>query len=306
MQLPDRLLKLALFGNAFFSLTSAAVFLIWPDSVSRFLGLEAPLLLQVVGAGLALFAMDLFHQATRSRMATWRALLASGGDFAWVAGSIILLVFFSGVLSNMGLVAVALVAAVVASFGWLQIIGILRVHRAANGRDFRHCIAVEAQAPAESMWRVIADLGDIAHYMPELKRSSLRVGQVPGIGTVRECEDMVGKRWAEECTAFDPEQRKLELRFLTEEPGFPFPAHQMRGGWQIIPLGASRCEVRVWWELDPKPRWLTAVLLPVLGWQVDQNFPKLISRMAAEASGGSNEVPQQTRHRLARLLPQPC
>lgn len=306
MSLPDRLLKNALFGNAVFSLTSATVFLIWPDSVSRFLGLDATLVLQIVGAGLALFGADLLHQATRKRLVTWRALLASGGDFAWVAGSFIILIFFTGLLSSQGQIAVASVAAVVSFFGWLQIIGILRVHRVPDGRHFRHCVAVEAQASADSMWRVIADLGDIAHYMPELKHSTLRGGHAPGLSAVRECEDMAGKRWAEECTAFDPEQRKLELRFLAEEPGFPYPASQMRGGWEIIPLAAQRCEVRVWWELDPKPRWLTAVLLPVLGWQVDQNFPTLISRMAAKASGRSFGVQKRKLNRLAKLLPQSC
>jgi hypothetical protein len=98
-----RPLRFALAANAAFSLTCAVVLLLRPSLVGDWLGIQAPLIFQVVGAGLAVFAADLLHQATRRRMATWRALYASMADFSWVAGTGVLLALFPGCFRRRGL-----------------------------------------------------------------------------------------------------------------------------------------------------------------------------------------------------------
>lgn len=302
----SRLLKSALLGNAIFSLGSAIVFLLGPGRVSAFLGLDAAGLIRGIGLGLLVFSFDLFHQATRARVATWRALYASLGDFLWVIGSLVLILGFSVWFSGKGVMLVAIVAVIVAFFGILQIVGILRAHRAGDGRQFRHCVSVGVTASADEMWAVISKLGEIARYMPELRRSTIRGDLPAGENAVRECEDRSGRRWAEQCTFFAPKERRFEVRFLADEPGFPYPAHHMSGGWQVLPVSERTCEVQVWWEIDPKPRWLAALLLPVLGFQVDRSFPKLIARMAAAATGKASPSFVRSSSLSARLLAQHC
>lgn len=293
-------LRSALIANALFSLASAALLIIAPGLVGQWLGVDQPLLFVAIGIGLVLFAGDLLHQATRRRMATWRALYASAADGLWVIGSLLLVTLFSSLLSSTGVALVLAVASVVLAFGVWQLLAAGHLHRLPDGEQYRHCLMVRVDASAEAMWRVIGDLGTIARYMPSLRRSALREDAAPGIGAVRECEDQRGQRWAEACTAYVPGER-VDLRFLSDEPGFPFPARTMRGGWQVAQEGSGSV-ITVWWELGPKPRWLAPLTLPLLAWQVDRDFPRVIAMMA-DAALGRESAPAVTG---APLLPRAC
>jgi hypothetical protein len=132
---------------------------------------------------------------------------------------------------------------------------------------------------------VISDLGSISRYMPELAQSEIRGGLPAGVGAVRACRHEQGHRWAEQCTAFDEQAMKFDVRFLTEEAGFPYPMRAMHGGWQVEPrVGGSR--VTVWWSVTPSvrfvPPWLVVALM---GASIDRSFPKLVERMSAAALG---------------------
>lgn len=110
-------LRLALLANAIFSLCSGLSMALRPEVVDRWLGTASPLVVQILGLGLMLFAADLLHQATRPRIITWRALIASAADFAWVAGSVALLLGFPELFSALGKTLVFSVAIAVALFG---------------------------------------------------------------------------------------------------------------------------------------------------------------------------------------------
>lgn len=298
---PDSgLLRAALVGNAGFSTICGIVMLGLPATVSHWLGIEKPLVPQLIGAGLLFFAADLIHQATRRRMASWRGLLSCLADFGWVLGTVILLLAFPQTLSSQGTMIVLAVASVVLAFGVLQLIGVDRLHRSPGGSLYRHCILVGVNASADTMWESVSQIGEIARHMPTLKSSKIRDGASPESGCVRECEDRSGKRWAEQCTVFDPEARGFDVEFLCDEPGFPFPASEMRGGWRVVSEGQSSCEVMVWWELRPKPRWLAPVLLPLLAFQADRDFPRVIRNMAAAGDGLTYSKT------TARLVPKFC
>nr|BBJ02340.1 hypothetical protein YBY_01880 [Marinobacter nauticus] len=83
------LVRTALKLNAAFSGISGLFLLFVPDLTGRLIGVGAPLALQALGLGLLIFSMDLLHQATRDKIAGWRVLYASAGDFIWVLGSIL-------------------------------------------------------------------------------------------------------------------------------------------------------------------------------------------------------------------------
>ncbi|MGB7651202.1 MAG: SRPBCC family protein [Gallionella sp.] len=298
-------LRLALAANAVFSLSSALFMLFRPALVGEWLGIHAALILQLVGCGLVIFAVELIYQATRQRVATWRALLASVADFSWVAGSIVLLLAFPQLLSPSGNVLVLAVAGAVFGFGAWQLWAAGRAHKTGKDGEYRHCIIVETNVPAEKMWRVIGNIGDIKNYMPSLKHSVVLEGKMPSVGAVRACEDYAGKQWSEECTEFNF-GRSFAVRFLSEAPNFPFPAKTMRGGWEVTPSDVGS-RIVVWWELTPKSKLLAPVILPLLAFQADRDFPKIIERMATAALEKNSEVQIQSNTGVfAGLLPSFC
>lgn len=298
-------LRLALAANAVFSLSSALFMLFRSALVGEWLGIHAPLILQLVGCGLVIFAVELIYQATRQRVATWRALLASVADFSWVAGSIVLLLAFPQLLSPLGNVLVLAVAGAVFGFGAWQLWAAGRAHKTGKDGEYRHCIIVETNVPAEKMWRVIGNIGDIKNYMPSLKHSVVLDGKMPSVGAVRACEDYAGKQWSEECTEFNF-GRSFAVRFLSEAPNFPFPAKTMRGGWEVTPSDVGS-RIVVWWELTPKSKLLAPVILPLLAFQADRDFPKIIERMATAALEKNSEVQIQSNTGVfAGLLPSFC
>lgn len=304
---PDsRLLRFALLGNALFSTLSGLLLLLAPGTVGNWLGVEADWILRVLGAGLLGFALDLIHQATRSRMVSWRGLLSSLADLAWVLSTAGLLILTPGWFSPLGAGLLIAVASVVLVFGCLQFLGVKRLHQVpGSSRIYRHCVLVEAQAPASVIWESVGQLGDISRFMPTLKHSFIRDDRPPGTGCVRQCEDQSGKKWAEECTAYNPATRSLEVNFLCGEPGFPFPASSMRGGWRVNPIGESSCEVMVWWELEPEPAWMAAVFMPVLAFQVDRDFPVVIGNMV-EHNADQRDAGISTGLPPARVIPRFC
>jgi len=301
-----RPLRTALLANALFSVGCGLAMIVHPAWIGALLGFEAPLVFLIVGIGLVLFAMDLIHQASQTRPRTWRALYASAADLLWVIGSIAGVLLFGEWLSASGMIVVLVVAAIVLAFGVWQLWGIDRAHRNHETGLHRHCILVDTDGSADAIWNVIRDLGAISHYMPALRESVLLDGREPGIGAVRHCVDRNARAWSEQCTAFSDSERSLVLRFLADEPGFPFPARSMTGGWQVLPAqpGAT---VMVWWELEPKPRLLAPVMLPLLAFGVDRDISDMIRRMAAAATGADPDAATTSpASRYTRLLAQWC
>ncbi|MBK4728452.1 SRPBCC family protein [Oxynema sp. CENA135] len=273
-----RPLRTALLANAVFSAVCGLLMLVEPVFVEKLLGIQAGLLLRSLGFGLLLFAVDLVCQATRPRLATWRALYASVADVLWVISSVVGLLLFSDWLSPMGVGVVAIVAGVVLALGCWQIWGIDRAHRAKNPALYRHCLIVGTEAPAAALWDAIARMGDIQNYMPSLVSSEILEGKSPGVGVLRRCTDKSGRCWREKCIEFEPGQ-SLTMRFVAEAPDFPFPASTMLGGWKVMSVGTGS-EVMVWWELAPKPRFLAPILLPILAFGADRDFVEVIRLMA--------------------------
>jgi Polyketide cyclase / dehydrase and lipid transport len=276
-----RPLQIALLANAIFSSTCGLLMLICPLFAENLLGIQSPSLFRWVGFGLLIFAVDLLHQVTQPRLATWRALYTSVGDFLWVISSLLGLLLFSDLFSLSGIVAVLIVAGVVLVFGCWQIWGIDRTHRAKNSALHRHCLVVRTEASAVDLWDVIGRMGDIQNYMPSLVKSEMLSDQISGVGAVRRCTDRSGRCWAEECVGFEP-GHSLTMRFVVEDPDFPFPASTMVGGWKVMSAGTG-AEVMVWWELVPKPRFLAPILLPILAFRADRDFVQIIQLMADDA-----------------------
>lgn len=117
---PHRSLRRAFYGNATFSLVSAAVLILGAGALAAPFGLADPLWLELVGASLVPFGLFVAWLARRPdvpRRLAWGVCVADAG---WVVASVALLVGWPDLLSDIGRWVVIGVAVVVADFGLLQ------------------------------------------------------------------------------------------------------------------------------------------------------------------------------------------
>lgn len=288
------MLRKALTSNAVFSLLSGLALALFSAPVAEVMGIGPPTIYRLVGIGLVVFGLAIITLLSRSEMLPFRALLISLADLGWVLATIFLLILAWSQLSLVGIVALTAVGLLVLVFALFQISGIYRGYLSDSERaEYLVTVTVMAQAEPAAMWATIRDLGAIHEYSEGILGSHLRDQDSPGVGAVRVCSNRAGDQWAEECVLLDDEEYELELRFLHEEPGFPFPFERLSGGWSIrfIPGGSS---VRIWWAPVLSRRWIAPFLLPIMHKQVHASMTELVQNMdrasaeiAASASVGS-------------------
>lgn len=124
----DRLLRIALRGNAAFSATSGLVSLVAAGSLATLLGVPEAQVLTALGAQLLVFAAFLVWLSTRERIHPGLAMAVIAADVAWVIGTVP--VVAADFLTTVGVWTVLGIADVVAVFAALQWFGLRRMRRA--------------------------------------------------------------------------------------------------------------------------------------------------------------------------------
>lgn len=286
----DKTLKTALLSNAIFSTLSGVTMLFLSSSVAGLIGIGAPVFYQIIGVGLLGFAGYVAWTATRDSINAYKALEISLMDFLWVLGTMLLIPFVLPSPTSVGLFFLIGVATVVGSFGFYQLKGIGEMY-AVPGKPATHrlCVAVDTPESADKIWAIIADLTTIKDYSPNLTQVILRENAEPGVDTVRQCTDTKGKIWAEHCVRYDHEARILDMAFLADEPGFPYPFQTMQGGWEVTP-NENGSTVNIWFEVTPKHRWAHSVILALTTRDLARSFGDTVARMAATARGETVSV----------------
>jgi hypothetical protein len=131
----DQLLRRALFANALFSATSAALCLTLAEPLGGALGI-APGELFSLGIELGLFALGLLFLGSRDDLSRKpfqiATVLVIALDALWVAGSAVILRMETP-LTTAGWWTVLGVALVVADVAFFQFLGLRRLRRAADG-----------------------------------------------------------------------------------------------------------------------------------------------------------------------------
>jgi len=278
--------------NAVFSVANGVLLVLASPMAATWIGPPVDWIYALLGVGLLLFGLVLSGVAIRP---TPLAVLAiTGADLAWVIATTTALLVWRHDVTPLGWALVLGTNAVVASLAWFQQRAIRQCFRAAGRTDeYDVCIEVNAPVSADAFWKVLADLGAIQRYMPALRSSSLTVGEQPGVGCVRTCENTAGQVWSERCEAWE-EGTSFSVTFLTESPSFPFPFSTMHGGWRVTP-SVTGCQVRVWWRVMPRRTWAAAVLLPIMTTNARRSIPGAIARMARAAQG----LPSHSKRPLA-------
>lgn len=123
----QRLLRMALTGNALFSVISGVAILLANRWLVRFLGLPRDVSLAILGISLIVYAALLWLNARRARPRITDAWAAVVMDLVWVVGSYILI--FVVPLSLGGKWVVALVAELVLAFAIAQWLGIRKIRK---------------------------------------------------------------------------------------------------------------------------------------------------------------------------------
>lgn len=277
------LLKFALTSNLLFSLACGVAALAASSSVAAMIG-AAPWLVTLIGAGLIVFVVAIAAALRRLRILWALGIIAL--DILWVLVTTPLVVI-PGVLTETGGALILGIAAFVALFAVLQLLGLraMLVKQSANGLAYRHCIGLRSTADPSLLWPVIRDLGAISEFSDALSASRIENGAAVAPGAVRVCTDMNQRQWSEEVVTLDDEARSLTLRFRSEARDFPFPFATLTGGWRVAPHAEGGSDVEVWWRATPKPRWLGWLLFALMASQLDQMVPRIVTGMEARATG---------------------
>jgi hypothetical protein len=113
-------LRRVLKTNALFSLCSGLILSMARKPISIWMNASYDSILLFVGIGLVLFAGFLLHTATRREMKPKVVQSIIIQDWAWVFGSLLILIIRPFGLSLEGLMAISGVALIVAAFALLQ------------------------------------------------------------------------------------------------------------------------------------------------------------------------------------------
>jgi hypothetical protein len=114
------LIRPILYGNAIFSGVSGLLFIFASRPIARFIGIEIPLAILILGVGLVGYAALIYLNASRPEISRNFVLFAVICDSIWVLLSIVLLLTDWGPFSVPGKWAIGIVAAVVDVFATLQ------------------------------------------------------------------------------------------------------------------------------------------------------------------------------------------
>lgn len=279
-------LKTALLANALFSLMSGVTSIVFGRFLSTFVGVGAPIVYQVIGVSLVMFALLVALTALQQPLNTLMAAVISLADLLWVVGTFLLIIMAYAALQPVGILLLLGVAIIVLCLALGQLQGINMAYTADNSNSHKLCVAISTPASAAAMWSIIADLPSIRRYSPNLSKVILRDGATSGVGAVRECTDVNGKTWGERCKLYDDQTKQVAFDFLADEAGFPYPFKTMSGGWHVTPDGTGSV-VTVWFEVTPKHRLLQPIILALTAGKLESSFGAMVARMTAAANGES-------------------
>ena len=240
-------LKKTLSINAVVTALLGLLLAVYAQSTANLLSLDGSMGVYIVAAGICLLAIDLAYLATRNPPNTLYVLLLTLADFVWPVVSICLLLYYYDDLATLAQALVLSIAATRLLFAELQIAGILRMLRndgkgARLALEFKQALPV----PASQAWPVISNVGGYARYVNNLASSTILKGEA--VGMLRECQDTQGKRWTEECVAWE-EGSHYAFRVNTQAADYPYPFKTLDAEWRLLDDG-NRCTILLRFNLS--------------------------------------------------------
>ena len=253
--------------NAAFSAFTGAALIAAPGALSQAMFANPadwmPLGLGLLGAGLLIFALNLVSMAVNRFVSKGEVLLVVLADIGWLLASAAVVLLATHLFTDVGTLAVALVAAFVATFAIGQYLGARKIVtpaskvaiRSSNG-VLKASVERAVRAPASTVWDVMTDHPAYADVASNISKVEVLSGD--GLGMRRRCFGPKGENWIETCDLFD-EGRSYGFKIHTEAPDYPYPISDLQGRWSVESEGSgSRFSVDI--EATPKGGFLSRAL----------------------------------------------
>ena len=113
-------LRIILKANALFSLLSGMTMIFIYPQLASYMAINDAKVLQYVGIGLVLFSATVFHSAMRKDLSKQQVKSIIFQDWAWVAGSLLVIALQVWGLSSAGYWLIGIVAVIVGDFALFQ------------------------------------------------------------------------------------------------------------------------------------------------------------------------------------------
>ena len=241
-------LRTILRANATFAALTGMAAVAATGGIARWMGVGEHRFISVIGGGLVVFAGAVVVVSAQPvpTLRRWSRLV-SVADFGWVLASAAV-VAFAG-LSGRGNVIVGGVAAVVGTFGILQVAG---ANAIAADEDSPQVIEITRtlDASAETLWASVIDHETYGRIAPNLSKVEATGPNGPDL--TRRCWDTRGRHWDESCVAWD-EGHSFAVEVDTAAEDYPYPLRTLAGSWTVEPVDTTHASVTVRFELRPKP-----------------------------------------------------
>lgn len=114
-------LKRTLLGNAVFSFLSSLILIIANEYITHLFGLTNGLAFYIIGGVLIAFSGFILYTMKKKIENKMQVLSISVADFAWVAGSLVIIATSAFQITQIGYEIIGLVAFIVLLFGILQL-----------------------------------------------------------------------------------------------------------------------------------------------------------------------------------------
>ena len=266
----SKTVRIVLAMNAAFSLIVGIDLLFTAGSTAQILFADMAdwqtIALRVLGIGLLIFALDIFYMASNQFISKREVQLISLMDIGWVIGSVVLLIVYGYIFTNLGTILIEVVAVLVAGFAVAQFFGASRivppksrVDVRAVGEKLHASVKRIVNAPVDTVWSVMTDHPGYADVASNISKVEVLSGN--GIGMQRRCYGPKGETWRETCDVFE-EGKAFGFNIHTEADDYPYPISDLRGRWSVEPKGAGS-EFSIDIEARPKGGFLMQTLFKI-------------------------------------------
>lgn len=257
--------------NAAFSALVGLELIIFPDTTAHLMFTDPsgwkPLVLRLLGVGLALFALGLSLMATNRFVRKGEVMLIVFADIGWLIASTAIVLLASHVFTDTGLLMIEIVGALVAFFATGQYVGAgrivapkSRVSILSKQGKLTATVKRAVDAPAEAVWNVMTDHSGYADVASNISKIEVLSGE--GIGMQRRCFGPKGENWTETCDHFEA-GRSYGFKIHTEAPDYPYPISDLQGRWSVAPTGPGS-EFSIDIQAMPKGGLLSRMLFTAL------------------------------------------
>ena len=261
--------KKVLGANIVFSAFSGLLLVIFPATTAGLFAVEDKNIFLVTGWCVLAFAV--FTAGVLKKKSITGLCLVIIQDIAWVAGSLLLLVFRPFDMAKPGYYLIAVAALVVLLLALAQSAVVAQTDT-IPGRKIKHLhFTREVNATMEKTWLVISDVANYHKAAPNIDTVKIISGDKEGM--IRSCSHK-NNTWTETCTTWKDEET-YSFVVNTAAPDYPYPFKYLQGTWRVDPVDVTITTISLSFDIIYKHKWQHTFLHPF----VRTKFQKAVNEL---------------------------